>query len=310
MPPTLLWLGGVFLGYAIFMSQTPLRGYFSEAFSLVRERGNAHVWVLAGLLSLAGAGLDLWRLYDGGEVFTWGAALTSPELPAVANEIPARGARRLGDLFSTISSGGSREIGGGVRGVMVGLLGSLLLVSAALVLQFYTLLFLYVRISSPSKRIRIGKLLELALRRFGRTWPLLPVCWIAWAMPLVGGIPPAWLNWWWGGVALLFVVFAFLQVGVLSGERDLSAAINFNFECWKQGALAAGWFMVIAFVNLCVFGLAEVTVERSVAEGSLPGIALKLAFEFGRAFVLVWLVGAWLLMFCERFIGPKRPRPK
>ena len=36
---TLIWLAGVFLGYAIFMSQTPLRGYFSDAFGLVRERG-------------------------------------------------------------------------------------------------------------------------------------------------------------------------------------------------------------------------------------------------------------------------------
>ena len=74
--------------------------------------------------------------------------------------------------------------------------------------------------------------------------------------------------------------------------------------------MAAGWFLVIALVNLCLFALAEVTVERSVAQGSFPGIALKLAFVFARCFVLVWLLGAWLLMFCERFIGPKRPRPK
>ncbi len=108
MLSTLLWLGGVFLGYAIFMSQTPLREYFSDAFSLVRERGNAQLWVLAGVLSLAGAGLDLWRHYDSGEVFTWGAALTSPELPAAAKEIPLRGGKLLGNVFSTIVSGGTR----------------------------------------------------------------------------------------------------------------------------------------------------------------------------------------------------------
>ncbi|MFT5105109.1 MAG: hypothetical protein ACI8XO_001810 [Verrucomicrobiales bacterium] len=310
MLTTLMWLGGVFLGYAIFMSQTPLRSYFSDAFGLVRERGNAHVWLLAGMLSLAGASLDLWRHYDGGEVFTWGAALTSPELPAIAKQLPARGARGLGDLFSTVASGGSREIGGGARGVMVGWLGALLLAAAALVLQYYSLLFLYVRISSPSKKIRLGKLLELALRRFGRTWPLLPICWIVWAMPFVGGISVMVLPWWWIGIASFFIVFAFLQVGVLSGERDLKEAVGFNFACWRSGGLAAGWFMVIALVNLCVFALAEVTVERSIAAGSFPGIALKLAFVFGRAFILVWILGAWLLMFCDQFIGPRKPRPK
>ena len=111
-------------------------------------------------------------------------------------------------------------------------------------------------------------------------------------------------------MALLFVLFAFVQVGVLSGERDLRTVVGFNFECWKDGALAAGWFMVIALVNLCVFALAEITVERTLAAGSFPGIALKMAFVFGRCFVLVWLAGAWLLMFCERYIGPKKPRPK
>ena len=207
-------------------------------------------------------------------------------------------------------SGGAREIGGGVRGVMVGLLGSLLVVSAALVLQYYLLLFLYVRISSPARRIKFGKLLELALRRFGRTWPMLPVCWLVWAMPLVGGVPAGAATSWWVVMAILFIVFAFLQVAVLSGERDLRTALGFNFECWRSGILAAGWFMVIAMVNLCVFELAEVTVERSLSPGSFPGIALKMVFVFGRSFVLVWLAGAWLLMFCERFIGAKKPRPK
>ena len=229
---TLIWLAGVFLGYAIFMSQTPLRSYFSDAFGLVRERGSAQLWVLAGVISLAGAGSDLWRHYEAGAECSWGAALVAPELQAVAAEIPARGARWLGDLFSTVVAGGTTEIGGGARGVMVALLGSLLVVSAALVLQYYILLFLYVRISSPARRIRLGKLMELALRRFGRTWPLLLACWLAWVMPLVGGLPAAALAWWWAGSALLFVVFAFLQVGVLSGERDLGTAVRFNFQCW------------------------------------------------------------------------------
>ncbi len=307
---TLIWLAGVFLGYAIFMSQTPLRSYFSDAFSLVRERGCAHLWILAGVLSLAGAGLDLWRHYEDGAEFSWGATLETAKLPDVAGEIPARGGRMVGDFFSTIVASGSTEIGGGARGVMVGLLASLLIVSAALVLQYYILLFLYVRISSPARRIRLGKLLELALRRVGRTWPLLPICWLVWAMPLVGGVTGAGIPIWWGSMALLLVVFAFLQVGVLSGERDLKTALGFNFQCWKEGAMAAGWFLVIALVNLCIFSLAETTVERSVAPGSFPGIALNLAFVFVRCFVLVWLLGAWLLMFCERFIGPKRPRPK
>jgi hypothetical protein len=236
--------------------------------------------------------------------------MADPGLQEAAADIPARGAQMVGSLFSTLVAGGTREIGGGVRGVMVGLLGSLLVVAAALVLQYYILLFLYVRISSPTKRIRLAKLLELALRRFGRTWPMLPICWLVLAMPLVGGIPESAVAAWRIGMALLFVVFAFFQVGVLSGERDLRAVIPFNFRCWRDGALAAGWFLVIAFVNACVFALAALAVERSVAPGSLPGIALKLAFVFGRSFVLVWLAGAWLLMFCERFIGAKKPRPK
>jgi hypothetical protein len=307
---TLIWIAGILLGYVIFMSQTPLRTYFSDAFGLVRERGNTHLWVLVGVLSLGGASLDLWRYYDDGAVFSWGAALTSPELQLIASEIPIRAAQNLGDLFSTIVSGGQREIGGGVRGVMVGLLGSLLLVSAALVLQYYILLFLYVRISSPAKRIRLSKLLELALRRFGRTWPLLPICWLVWAMPLVGGIHESVLPAWRIVIVVWFIVFAFLQVAVLSGERDLRAAIGFNFECWRRGGVATIWFLVIALVNLCVFELAAVAVDRSMESGSVPGIALKLAFVFGRSFVLVWLAGAWLLMFCESFIGAKRPRPK
>lgn len=306
---TLIWIAGVFLGYGIFMSQTPLRGYFSDAFGLVRERGTAHLWLFAGVLSLAGAGLDLWRHYETGVSFGWWTALTPPELREVAAEIPARAAGMLGDLFSTVASGGTSEIGGGVRGVMVGLLGSLLAVAAALLLQYYILLLLYVRISSPAKRIRFAKLLELALRRFGRTWPLLPVCWLVWAMPLVGGIPDSMAVWWRLAIVSVFVVFAFFQVGVLSGERDLRSTVAFNFECWRVGAVA-GWFIVIALVNLCVFELAEVTVERSVALGSLPGIGLKLAFVLARCFLLVWLLAAWLLLFCDRFIGAKKPRPK
>lgn len=310
MPWTLIWIAGILLGYAIFMSQTPLRGYFSDAFGLVRERGNAHLWILAALLSLAGVGLDLWRHYDGGGGFTWGAALAPPNLQVMAAEVPERAAKGLGDLFSTIVSGGRREIGGGVRGVMVGLLGSLLLVSAALVLQYYILLFLYVRISSPTKRIRLGKMLELALRRFGRTWPLLLVCWLVWAVPLVGGVHQSTGLAWRISMAGLFVAFAFLQAAVLSGERDLKAATGFNFDCWRRGAIVAAWFLVIAFVNLCVFELASLAVEHSVEAGSFPGIVLKLAFVFGRSFVLVWLAAAWLLMFCDSFIGAKRPRPK
>jgi hypothetical protein len=227
---TLIWLSGISLGYAIFMSQTPLRGYFSDAFGLVRERGSAHLWALAGILSLAGAGLDLWRHFEGGAIFSWGEALVSPDLPSVAADLPARCARNLGDLFSTVVSGGQLEIGGGARGVMVGLLGSLLAVGAALVLQYYVLLFLYVRISSPAKRIRLGKLSELALRRFGATWPLLLVCWLVWAMPLVGGLPVSALLWWRIGTALLFVIFAFFQVGVLSGERDLKTAVGITLH--------------------------------------------------------------------------------
>ena len=67
---------------------------------------------------------------------------------------------------------------------------------------------------------------------------------------------------------------------------------------------------MIVLVNLCVFGLAEVAVERSVALGSFPGIGLKMAFVFGRSFVLVWLLAAWLLLFCDCFIGARKPRPK
>ena len=43
---------------------------------------------------------------------------------------------------------------------------------------------------------------------------------------------------------------------------------------------------------------------------NLPGESEKMAFVFARSFVLVWLLGAWLLMFCDRFVGPKTPRPK
>ena len=129
-------------------------------------------------------------------------------------------------------------------------------------------------------------------------------------MPLVGAIPPDLVPWWWCGVAFLFVLFAFLQVGVLSGERYLGETLAFNFQCWKSGGHAALWFIVIALVNLCVFALAEVTVGRALPAGSFPAIVLKIAFVFLRCFVLVWLAGAWLLMFCERFIGAKKPRLK
>ena len=307
---TLMWLAGVFLGYAIFMSQTPLRGYFSDAFGLVRERGSAHLWLLAGLLTMAGAALDLWRHFDAGAAFGWGSVLLAPDLQAAASDIPVRASRLLGDLFSTVVGGGANPVGGGARGVMVAILGSLLFVAAALVLQYYILLLLYVRISNPARRIPPAKLFELALRRFGRTWPLLIACWFVWALPLIEGVPDVVRLWSGGAMATGFVVFAFLQVAVLSGERDLAAAVSFNFECWKNGALAGGWFMVVALVNLCVFQLAEVSVERAISPTSFPGIALKIAFVFGRCFVLVWLLAAWLLLFCDRLIGPKRPRPK
>ena len=278
---TLIWLAGVLLGYAIFMSQTPLRGYFSDAFGLIRERGCAHVWILAGTLSLAGAGVDVWRHYEDGGSYSMGSVLSSPELREVATDIPARGGRMVGEMFSTIADGGRTEIGGGVRGVMVGLLGSLLVVSAALVLQYYMLLFLYVRISSPSRRIKLGKLCELSLRRFGRTWPLLPICWLLWAMPLVGGITGVAATYWWLGAALFFVVFAFVQVGVLSGERDLRAVVAFNFDCWREGGFVAIWFIVIAFLNLSLFTLGEMAFERSIALGESAGAG----FEVG---ICVW----------------------
>ncbi len=263
-----------------------------------------------GCLSLVGAGLDLWRYYDSGGTFSWGAALVAPRLREVAELIPVRAASGLGDLFSTIVAGGQREIGGGVRGVMVGLLGSLLVVSAALVLQYYTLLFLYVRISSPSKRIRLAKLIELALRRFGRAWPLLLS-----VLASMGDAPrrrcssdgPDDLAARRSGHLRGFRVPA--GRSALWGARSTDC-IAFNFDCWRRGAIPTLWFLLIALVNLCAFELAAVAFERSMDPGSFPGIALKLAFVFGRSFVLVWLAGAWLLMFCETFIGARKPRPK
>jgi len=307
---TLIWILGVAVGYAIFMSQTPLRSYFSDGLGLVRERGSSHLWLAVGMLSLIGAGADLWRQYDLGGSFAWGSPLTAPELQHVAAEIPVRAIERLGDLFSTFVAGGTSEIGGGVRGVMVGLLGSLLMVTVALVLQYYVMLFLYVRLSSPSKRIRFSKLMELSLRRFGRTWPMQLLCLAVWAMPVVGGVSEVFLVWWTIAAALFFVIFGFVQVGVLSGERDLKAVVLFNFKCWREGALQATWFLVIALANLFVFVFGEVVLERTIDPGSFPGIVLKIVFVFAGAFVLVWLSASWLLLFCDRFIGSKQPRPK
>ena len=111
-------------------------------------------------------------------------------------------------------------------------------------------------------------------------------------------------------MCLLFVTFAFLQVGVLSGERGLKEVVGFNFQSWRSGAHLVLWFVVVAGVNLSIFVLGEVTLERTIAPGSFPGIVLKIGFVFAGGFVLVWLAASWLLLFCDRFIGDKQPRPK
>jgi hypothetical protein len=121
-------------------------------------------------------------------------------------------------------------------------------------------------------------------------------------MPATGNVA-LWLI-----VGLVACVFAFNQVNLLSGEHDFAAATASNFSCWRRFPYEACWFMVIVTVNLVIIHSADLTVRGYLAEEVAIGYLWHILFSFIRAGVLVWLLAAWVLLFCARTKNPSRRR--
>jgi hypothetical protein len=150
--------------------------------------------------------------------------------------------------------------------------------------------------------------LDFTLRRTQRFWP--GVCLVAVVVVLPLWLPAAGADniVFWLIVALLACVFAFNQVCLLSGERNFAAAMATNFSCWRRFPYEAFWFVIIVAVNLVVIHSADLTVRGYLAGENAIGYLWQILFSFIRAGVLVWLLAAWVLLFCARTKNPSRRR--
>ncbi len=295
MAPELVWLGAALVGYVLTMLANPVRGYLIDGLNLLRERGRVRLWGIAAALSLvpacfgwapvAGGGAGEERIERVTEVCAGAAALyvAVPGLradPAVEGHAPrTRAALSIGAFFWAL--------------VAVGW-------------QYFVLVALYLGVLVPERDPGWRGLFDFAWRRTARSWPLLLAA---------GGVGAAslWLTAgmasaiFWALVAAVAVACAFVQVCLLSGERGFADALAANFRCWGTLPYHAGWFVVVAAMHLFLLAAADAAVGAAWA-GGVGARAWELFHSVARGAMLVWLLAAWVLLYCAKTKNPTRRR--
>ncbi len=299
--PGWLWLGGAASGYLLMLTCNPLRRILADAFNLLRERGRVRLWVPVAILSLTVGFMGEFAL-NSGET----SRQDRSELIEVAAASLADGAAIFSSVVTLRLPDEARMLPVKDRVIFsfIAIFWVILIVS----LQFFVLVSLYLGVVMPDRDPGGRGFLDFALRRTRRFWPGVCLLTVVVVLPLWIAMPATGNVAFWLIVALVACVFAFNQVNLLSGEHDFAAAMTLNFSCWRRLPYEALWFMIIVAVNLVIIHSADLTVRGYLAEESTIGYLWQILFSFIRAGVLVWLLAAWVLLFCARTKNPSRRR--
>ena len=301
MAPELLWLGAAIAGYGIVMACNPVRGYFADGFNLLCDRGRVRLWLPVAMVSLLPVS------------FQWFGAGQEPTVD--------RGSRRAFELSRAVAADGA-----GLYSAVAGLrpapaatslpvksraaltIGALFWCALVIGQQFFVLTALYLGVVMPERDPGWLGLLSFAWRRLARFWPglLVSACFTIAALWLPqDGVGAVVL---WPLAAATGACFAFLQVGLLSGERGWREALRTNFGFWRKLAYFVLWFLVIAGIQLFLLHLSDVVLSGMVAGKAGLATLWDLAFALIRAAMMVWLLAAWVLLFCSKTKNPSRRR--
>lgn len=301
MATEFIWLVAGAAGYVVVMACNPLRGIFVDGFNLIRERGRVSLWLPVAVLSVlplsfawvgAGAGDVVSRESRRGlEVALVGSADGAGIFTSVVRYRVAREARELPVKTRVALS-----------------LGAFLWAVAAVGYQFWILVALYLGVVMPEKEPGWLGLLDFAWRRTLRFWPCVLFVAALSALPLwipAEGIADVLL---WPVAALAAMVFAFVQVALLSGERDLRAAVSANFVCWTKLPYFALWFLVIAALHLYLLHVSDAATSRLLQGNTVLSFIWRGLVEIIRAGISTWLLAVWVLLYCSKTKNPSRRR--
>ena len=296
-----VWCVVALLGYLTFMFLNPLRGYFGESFDLLSEKGHAKLWAMVGLFSVPGFVWDWWRtvpVVDAVPTIGLGgfqALAERPEASALATGV----LENIDAVFSIVISGSELGMGIGAKHGFVELAGGALLLAIAFLIQYFILLFIYLRVMMPGRALKVSNLIDLSVRRIGTTWPILVACWIAFSVPLAVGFAGRLQAVWSIVFSVLFIVFAFMEVAVLGKNVPLREAVGLNFSGWRTKTMRAVWFLAGAALHAVLLYCAEFLLRSTVDAGTWLAVGLGVIFMFVRGFVLVWLLGAWVVIWAD-----------
>ncbi len=297
----LIWGVLALVGYVVFMAQQPLRAYFGESWALLREKGHMRLWLLVFAASLGATFLDWWSSVR--EVGGFGSvALGSFRVPAMetgALETLEGVFKSLASLFSIIVAGTEAGLGKSVKFEFVEVTGGLLVVAVGFLIQFFLMLFLYLRTMFPGRRLKVRNLVDLAVRRIGTLWPSMLVCWFFWVLPVACNFTGALWLWWSLVFSVAIIVFAYLEVSVLAKNQPLASAIASNFRSWGSRPWKTIWFLVVAGVHGLLLFLLASLIEASVTGGTWIALLLLVTFAAIRAFILLWLLGSWIILYTD-----------
>jgi len=294
----LVWAVGAIVGYLLFLSMNPLRGYLADSYDLLREKGHGQLVVLVAALSLAGAALDWWRQGPPGAAPEWGT-LAIPRPRVAPPDLVDGLVGPVNGVFGAAVAGSERGFGRGARNVVLTLASGLLAVAVAFVVQFFLLLFLYLRVTMPGRTLKAGNLVDLAVRRVGTLWPVVLACWVFWSVPVAFGFE-GWLRAGWSlAFALALAVFAFLEVSILGKNRPLREAVAANFTAWRRRARRSLWFLAVAAAHGLVLFLVAAFLREAAPHGTWLALGFAILLAFIRAFITVWLLGAWVILWAD-----------
>jgi hypothetical protein len=304
MAPEFIWLAGGIAGYVIVMFCNPLRGYFVDGFNLIRERGRLMIWLPIAAFSLVPLSFSLVenRADSEGKVV--------PRESRSGLEALVAGAADGAGLYTTVVrykvADGARDLP--VKSRVALSLGAMLWAVLAVGFQFCIMVALYLGVVMPERDPGWLGLLDFAWRRTLRYWPCVVFVGVVSALPLwlpAEGVVGVVL---WPVCALAAAVTAFVQVSLLSGERELPAALATNFTCWAKFPHLAVWFIAIAGLHLFLLHASDVATSRLLEGSRWMSIAWRGLVEIIRAGMMAWLLAAWVLIYCTKTKNPSRRR--
>lgn len=296
-----VWCVAALAGYLLFMFFNPLRGYLGESFDLLSEKGHARLWGLVALLSLPGMAWDWWRTVpaeEGARVVALGNFQALSERPE-GLEMTAGVLKNVAAVFSVIVAGSDTGMGIGPKNGIVEVVGGALVVGIGLLVQFFLLLFVYLRVMMPGRALKVPNLIDLSARRIGTMWPVFVVVWLAACVPPAFGFAGKGEAVWAIVFSLIIIIFAFLEVAVLAKNVPFPDAVALNFSGWQGKLSRTLWFLACAFVHAVLLYFAAFILQSTIEAGTFLALLSGSIFIFVRSYVLVWLLGAWVVIWAD-----------